>query len=133
MSPYDFCEKAIGLPWENRAEEIDRAVDCFGLVLESYRHIDGIELPQVPGYANPDTSTEDAARGCNQLACYQPSQPCDGAIMALFNTKGDITHVGRCLCGRVLHATSALGVRWDTYGAITQRYGSLVRYFKYVT
>lgn len=131
MQPQEFCEKSIGLPWVNRAEDINTALDCFGLVLESFRHVDGIELPQVPGYADPNVSTEDAARGSDKLACYTPCKPQDGAIMALFNTRGDITHVGRCLCGRVLHATSTLGVRWDTYRAINQKYGKLVRYFNY--
>ena len=129
MTESDFCNKTNGKPWINRAEG-PNAYDCWGLVLASFREVDGIELPQVSGYVDENCSTEEAAKGADKLACYQPSQPCNRAIMAIFNTKGEITHVGRCLAGRVLHATSTLGVRWDTYRAITKKYPD-ARYFMY--
>lgn len=130
MDQFEFCERVNGSPWVTRSEGPD-SFDCWGLVLYSFRAVDGVELPQIKGYADPHMSTEEAAGDNHTLPCFSRCKPQDGAIMVLFNTKGQITHVGRCLAGRVLHATSALGVVWETYGAITKRYGSMVQYFKY--
>lgn len=129
MTESEFCEMAIGKPWINRAEGPD-AYDCWGLVLDSFRQVDGLELPQIEGYADQNCSTEDAARGAETMRCFVPCRPKNLAIMAVFNNNGDITHVGRCLSGRVLHATSALGIRHDTYRAIINRYPT-VRFYTY--
>lgn len=128
MTPEDFCNNANGKPWVNRAEGPD-SYDCWGLVVSSFREIDGKELPNVPGYADKNCSTADAAKQID-MRKFRPCQPRNGAIMAVFDNKGNLEHVGRCLCGRVLHATSGLGVRWDTYQAINRR-NKNVRYFKY--
>jgi hypothetical protein len=128
MTAEEFCEHVIGKPWINRAEG-PNAYDCWGLVLASFREIDGIELPQVPGYADSGCSTEIAAKQVN-MNDFPRSQPCDGAIMAVFNTKMEIIHIGRCLCGRVIHATSALGVRSDSYKCIINKYPR-VGFFRY--
>ncbi|AZU97918.1 hypothetical protein [Vibrio phage LP.1] len=131
MNQFEYCDRVNGLPWVNRAEG-PNAYDCWGLVLDSFRQVDNLELPQISGYADHNVSTEDAADGAQNMRCFKPCKPQDGAIMALFNTKGQITHVGRCLAGRVLHATSGLGVVWETYPAITKRYGKLVQYFQFL-
>ena len=125
----EFCETVNGKPWVNRAEGPD-AYDCWGLVLASFRDIDGIELPQVEGYTDKKCKTSDAADQLFATGKFMPSQPCDGAIMCIFDTKGRLEHVGRCLCGRVAHATSALGVRLESYSVIMSRYNN-VKYFRY--
>ena len=128
MTPEDFCNKANGKPWVNRAEG-NGAYDCWGLVIASFREIEGLELPSVAGYADKDCATSDAAKNID-MSRFIESQPRNGAIMAIFDNRGNLEHVGRCLCGRVLHATEALGVRWDSYRAINQR-NKNVRFFKY--
>ena len=128
MTPEDFCNNANGKPWVNRAEGPD-SFDCWGLVLASFREIDGIELPSIPGYADKKCSTEQAAKQVN-MSRFNECQPRNGAIMAIFKNNGDLEHVGRCLCGRVLHATSGMGVRWESYQAINRRNNN-IRYYKY--
>ncbi len=124
----EFCEKTNGKKWENRAEG-PLTFDCWGLVLASFREVDGIELPQVEGYADTECKTGDALTN-DYMSKFTESQPCDGAIMAIFDNRANLVHVGRCLCGRVLHATDGMGVRWDTYQSINSR-NKNVRYFKY--
>jgi cell wall-associated NlpC family hydrolase len=123
-----FCEEANGKPWVNRAEG-NGSYDCWGLVLDSFRKIDGIELPKLTGYGDKKCSTSDAAKQMD-MSRFTPSQPTNGAIMGIFKNNGELQHVGRVLCGRVLHATKGLGVRWDTYQSINSRNNN-VRYFKY--
>ena len=128
MEEIDFINKYLGVEWVNRGEDVN-GIDCWGLVLASFREIDKRELPSVAGYADINCSTEDAAKTVD-MGLFSESQPTNGAIMTILNTKGDITHVGRCLAGRVIHATSALGVRLDTYQTINDKYRN-VRYIKY--
>jgi cell wall-associated NlpC family hydrolase len=128
MTPEEFCNKANGKPWETRAEG-PCSYDCWGLVLASFREIDGVELPSVPGYADKNCSTADAAKNID-MTRFKVGQPRNGSIMAIFDNNGNLKHVGRCLCGRVLHATSGLGVRWDTYRTLNNR-NKNIRYFKY--
>jgi len=128
MTPEEFCNSANGKPWVNRGEDFT-GMDCWGLVLLSFREIDGVELPSVAGYADKDCATADAAKQMD-MSRFTESQPRNGAIMAIFKNNGELMHVGRCLCGRVLHATRGLGVRWDSYLAINNQNRN-VRYFKY--
>jgi len=128
MTEEEFCNYAVGKPWKNRAEG-PIAFDCWGLVLDSYRKIDGIELPAAAGYADKNCPTSEAAKSID-MENFTLCQPTNGAIMAVFDNKDNLLHVGRCLCGRVLHATRGLGVRLDTYQSINNKHRN-VRYFKY--
>ena len=128
MTPEEFCNHANGKPWVNRAEG-PNAYDCWGLVLASFRQVDGVELPCVAGYADKECSTTEAASAVD-MTRFTPCQPSNDAIMAIFDNRGGLMHVGRCLSGRVLHATETLGVRWDSYATINGR-NKNVRYFKY--
>jgi len=128
ITDVEFCNKTNGKPWVNRAEG-PNAYDCWGLVLASFREVDGIELPQVAGYYDKECSTGDALT-LDYMALFTPCQPVNGAIMAVFDNRGNLQHVGRCLCGRVLHATEGLGVAHHTYQTLNNKYSN-IRYFKY--
>lgn len=128
MKPEDFCNKANGKPWVNRAEG-DQAYDCWGLVLASFREIEGVELPQISGYGDLSLDCRNAVNN-DDLGKFSESQPTNGAIMVVFNNKKQVTHVGRCLCGRVLHSTARMGVKWEPYQTINRTFKN-VRYYKY--
>jgi cell wall-associated NlpC family hydrolase len=128
MTPEEFCNHANGKPWVNRAEGPE-AYDCWGLVLASFREIDGVDLPQCAGYADKNCETAEAAKQID-MTRFNLSQPTNGAIMAVFDNHKNLLHVGRCLCGRVLHATNAMGVCWHSYQTINDRFKN-IRYFKY--
>lgn len=125
----EFCNKTNGKPWVNRAEG-ESAYDCWGLVVASFREVDGVELPQISGYEDKECTTEDVGDEAARLGCFLPSQARDGAIMVVYNNHDKITHVGRCLCGRVLHSTQSMGVRWDHYQSINNQFKN-VRFVKY--
>lgn len=124
----EFCNKYNGTPWVNRGESVLGA-DCWGIVLASFREIEGVELPVISGYGDKECSTSDAVTAAD-LSKFSGSAPVDGAIMVVFDNKGGVSHVGRCLCGRVLHATEALGVVHGTYQSLNNKYSN-IRYFKY--
>ena len=128
MKPEEYINNTVGKPWVNR-EEGPNSFDCWGLVLDSYRKVDSLELPQINGYNDKDCETSVAAKEALNSKKYVKCQPSDGAIMAaFFNDK--LVHVGRCLCGGVLHATEGIGVRFDKYRLIlaTQQH---VEYYRY--
>lgn len=128
MTESEFCDMYVGTPWVNRGESLD-GIDCWGLVLQSFREIDGVELPVISGYNDPLTQTEDAVTP-SDLKQFKEAQPTNGAIMCIFNNKGQMMHVGRCLNGRIIHATESLGVRVGTYKKINSKHRN-VRYYKY--
>ncbi|AUR85556.1 NlpC/P60 family protein [Vibrio phage 1.076.O._10N.286.51.B7] len=128
MKAEDYINSVIGKPWVNRAEGPD-AFDCWGLVLDSFRKIDGFELPQIDGYVDTQCKTAKAASEAIDSGSYIKCEPHDGAIMTAFIGK-KIVHVGRCLCGGVLHTSEGMGSKFDKYrviNALNQR----VEYFKY--
>lgn len=106
MNTFDYINSVVGKPWVNRAEGPD-AFDCFGIVLDSFRQLDHIELPQIPAYQDIHGTTGAGVNAEKQCAHWRRSQPRDGAVMVGYTQVGDAivaTHVGRCLAGGVLHA-----------------------------
>ena len=49
MTPISWINAVVGKPWVDRADGPD-AFDCWGLVVDSYRRIDGVEIEPVAGY-----------------------------------------------------------------------------------
>lgn len=128
LTPEEFINKYIGVPWVNRGEST-KGIDCWGLVLASYREIEGIELPQISGYSNEECPTAQAVTK-KDLSQFSEAQPANGAIMCIFDDNDQMIHVGRCLLGRVLHASAGLGVKWSTYSALNKIHKNM-RYYKY--
>ncbi len=129
MNAEEYINSVVGKPWVNRSEGPDD-FDCWGIVIDSFRKIDGIELPQIGGYVDHECDTGEAAQEALDTNNYAKCQPTNGAIMtAFFN--GKLVHVGRCLAGGVLHASEGLGVRFDKYRVINA-VNQQVEYYKYV-
>lgn len=117
MTKNEFINHAIGKPWVNRATG-PNSYDCWGLVIASFRDIDGIELPKINGYMESECGTDLAAKEGKQFKCYEKSTGIEGDIVCIYNENGDFVHVGRLLNGRVLHAwgqgCDGTGqVKWD--------------------
>ncbi len=129
MTEEEYVNITIGKPWVNRAEG-PCSFDCWGIVIDSFRKLDNIDLPQIDGYCDKLCDTGKAAQEAFDSDNYIKCQPANGAIMtAFFNDK--LVHVGRCLAGGVLHATEGIGVRHDKYQVIA-RVNQRVEYYKYV-
>ncbi len=128
MKAEDYINEVVGKPWAICAEGPD-SFDCWGLVLDSFRRLDGVELPQVTRYTNEPDSKGASGALAIQSGSYIKCEPHDGAIMAAF-LDGNFVHAGRCLCGGVVHATRGLSVRFDKYRVIKAT-NQHVEYFKY--
>lgn len=129
MTPEDYINSTVGKPWISRAEGPD-GFDCWGIVIDSFIKVDGVELPQINGYTDKDCETGIVAQEAFDSKSYIKCQPTNGAIMTSFVGE-TLVHVGRCLCGGVLHATEGLGVRFDKYRVINAT-NQTVEYYKYV-
>lgn len=129
MNQEEYINATIGKPWVNRAEGPNE-FDCWGIVIDSFKKIDNLELPQLEGYVNKECETSIAAQEAINSKRYIKCQPTDGVIMAAF-FDGRLVHVGRCLGGGVLHSTEGLGVRFDKYRLVTALHQQ-VEYYKYV-
>ena len=131
MNKEDYINKVIGKPWENRAEGPE-SFDCWGLVVDSFRKIENIEVPQVDGYADSLCDTDIATIEEIKTGNWRPSQPCDGAVMVAYKNDRPI-HVGRVICGGVIHAFGKNGhgsVKWNTFRVINSIF-SKVEYYAY--
>ena len=132
MTPADYVNSVVGKPWVNRAEGPD-AFDCFGLVLDSFRKLDKIELPLVPGYADFTVEVADAVEYQKTISQWEKVYPKDGAVMVCYQLRKPI-HVGRCLVGGVVHALgNARGegeVRFHSYWSLDKVF-STVEYYAF--
>lgn len=128
MTEIDYCSMVIGKPWVNRAEG-PNAFDCWGLVLDSFRKVDGVELPVISGYINGADTNK--AVSDSDMQHFKPTTPVNGAIALYYDFYG-LAHVGRILFGRVLHATKGLGVRWEAIDSLARNSKFIkVEYYKY--
>ena len=130
MNDVDFVNEVVGSAWVNRAEGENGCYDCYGVVIAGFKRVYGIELPPLGGYKDKNCSTESAAKEATDTGLFTPSQPTDGAIMTVEDDHGNITHVGLCICGRVLHATESLGAKWDKYTSINSQFKN-IGYYRY--
>lgn len=127
MTPNEFIIRTLGKPWVNRATGPE-SYDCWGLVIASFKEIDGIELPSIEGYLKAETKTFKAALTEMIKPWWVLSgnqQGNDGDVVAYFDHKGRFTHVGRVLGGGVLHSSGESGVggvKWERKEIVSMRF-----------
>jgi cell wall-associated NlpC family hydrolase len=103
MTSNEFVNKMIGVPWVNRGAELTGA-DCWGIVVLFFKHVHGISIPIVPGYADGTTPIADGFfKQAESGYWLSQSAPSDGVVFAAFH--GEIpAHVGVITGGRCLHS-----------------------------
>lgn len=127
MSPAEYINKTIGKPWVNRATG-PNAFDCWGLVIDSFRRIDGVELPMLDGYLAADTATDIAAAPALADSRFEKCGQEEGAIVCCYDEHGNFAHVGRILAGGVLHAAGNQinaehgQVKWSKMSVLQRRF-----------
>lgn len=127
MTQEEFIIKTLGKPWVNRAMG-PSAYDCWGLVIASFQDVDNIELPSVEGYLKAEVKTFRAASSEIVKPWWVVSENrCgnDGDVVAFFDYKNRFTHVGRVLCGGILHSSGLEGVgsvKWDRKDVVSMRF-----------
>ena len=101
MTPISWINAVVGKPWVDRAEG-PAAFDCWGLVVDSFRRIDGVEIEPVAGY---DTGAPIDQAGPTEQSSgrwIEVQGPQHGAVFCCYTATGNMAHVGR-----VLHAVGA--------------------------
>lgn len=91
MNQSEFIGKMLGKPWVNRAVSWSE-VDCYGIVIMYYRHVLGMELPNVTGFSEGEPTDQ-----CwtNNIHTWEQvdTPPTEGLLFTSY--KGDRpTHVG---------------------------------------
>ena len=129
MTPKEFLNHAIGKPWVSRATG-PQAYDCWGLVIASFREIECLELPIVNGYAYSAGSPNEIESELRNKGRFIKSTGIEGDIVSMYNSAGDFEHVGRIICGGIVHAWGQGGdgtgqVKWNTIAAMRKLYPRL--------
>ena len=98
MTPAEYVNSVSGKPYKLGAT--GSAFDCWTLVVDSFDKIDGIELPAIgerDGYSVHKPALHAIKR-------YRKCARKEGAIAMCVDSHGLMVHVGRVLCGGILHA-----------------------------
>lgn len=104
MTEQEFFDLVVGKPWVDRADGPD-CFDCWGLVMYSMIHIDGVWPPVVDGYKS-GVPTGQAAAEEVASSNWAKSIGRDGDVVWYFDSSGLLAHVGRVMFGKVLHVMS---------------------------
>lgn len=104
MTPKQWCNDVFGKPWVDRSCGPD-SYDCWGLVIDSFKRIDGVTLPEVSGY-NDGEPVESI--GTKEAVSWNDCEAKHGAVFCVVKM-GLVLHVGRILAvgGRLMACHSA--------------------------
>lgn len=135
MTNVDWVNSVAGKPWVDRADGPD-SFDCWGLVVDSYRRIDGAELPDVSGYDSGESIEVIGGPVRDNLGWPAIAEPQDGAVFCVYLSNGDMVHVGRVLLiGGMLYAAHAAGkngkgqVVIEPLSVVAERYVDRIKYY----
>ena len=104
MTYMQFYNQVFGKPWKDRAVGPEY-FDCWGLVVEFYRAVKGVEI-FAQGYASGDIST-DEGYSQNQSEWSKSDAPVDDCLVACFEEiegREVCRHLGIYQKGYCLHA-----------------------------
>lgn len=104
MKPREWIEDVQGKPWVDRSYGPD-SYDCWGLVIDYFKRVLEIELPEVDGYL----TGVDFAQGMAEVLNTGTFENCgkDSGLLFTRFIGDDATHVGVITDGRVVHAMGA--------------------------
>ena len=136
MTNIDWINAVAGKPWVDRSYGPD-SFDCWGLVVDSFRRIDGVELPDVAGYDSGEPIEVIGSPVRDDYGWPEIEKPIDGAVFCVFLSNGDMVHVGRVLnihkAG--LYAVHAAGkngkgqVTPEPMRTVAERYVDRIKYY----
>lgn len=128
MTPAEFAQRAIGLPWVRWRSDW-AACDCYGLLVLYFREVRGVDLGAVP--------QTDIATGFAAASGWAQCEPHPGRSAFMAWRDGAPTHCGVLLPGgMLLHAEGSPeaggSVRATRLAAMQRLYRDL-RFYEYAT
>lgn len=134
MTEIQWLEAVVGKPWVDRSTGPD-SFDCWGLVVDSFARIEGVELPTVAGYAEGQPIEDIGNSGASSWLEVQ--EPVYGCVFCVYLNNGAMVHVGRVInINRVgLYAVHAAGkdgvgqVAAEPMRQILTRYSGRLKFF----
>lgn len=126
MTPQEFVNRAIGLPWIRWRSDWG-AMDCFGCIVLYHREVFGIDLGPVP--------QSDIVTGFNAATGWQECGQEDGATCFMAWRDGAPTHCGILLPGTMLlHSEGSTehpgSVRVTRLSVMQRAYGD-IKFYRY--
>lgn len=135
MNNTEWINAVVGKPWVDRMAGPD-AFDCWGLVVDSFCRIDGVELNDVSGYSDGHPIEVIGSPVRDSYGWPEIEKPQDGAVFCIYLSNGDMVHVGRILdAGGNLHAVHAVGkggkgqVAAEPIRALLSRYAGRIKFY----
>lgn len=106
----DYINQTIGKGWKPCTYGPDH-FDCWGLVVDSFAKIDGIELPSLSAYQQGKLDLVSGMAEAMQKGSWAKIEsPEDGCVVACLNEQGYLVHVGRYFFGRLFHSSGSIEV-----------------------
>ncbi len=132
MNITEYIESVIGKPWVDRAAG-PNAFDCWGLVVDSFDKVEGVELPTVLGYSDGIKTSKCAKHEIERSHWIEVDNPTAGLVFVCEHS-GGASHVGRMIdstwCLHSPHGGS--GVQVNKLAAMKRlNRNQTYRYFKY--
>ena len=125
----DYVNSIVGTPW------VEGSTDCYWVVEDSYRVLDGVVLP-APPWRTVD-GIDASAKKMLRSGAWLPSKPVEGAIIAVYDKDGAMCHLGRILAGLAVHSdgtrTNAGQCRTERLADMQRRYERLGYRLEYYT
>ena len=131
MTKIEYINTFVGTPWLKGSDDISNGgLDCWGVVVHSFKEIDGIDLPPIESRATCDLDGLSKKHIDGNL--YEEiDEPQEGCIFCCYKN-GVMIHIGRILEGHAVHANGDIG-----YGSmcawpikVLQRIYKELRYYK---
>ena len=99
MDEATYVNSIIGTEW------VQGVTDCYWVIEDSFRVLDGIELPTPPW--RKECKTGEAGKASLASGIWEESEAVDGAVFAVYKD-GVMCHVGRILCGMAVHSDGSI-------------------------
>ena len=130
MNEKDWIEEVSGKSWQDRATGPD-AYDCWGLVVDFFHRVYGVDVECISGYQTGKTGIDDGfdekGKDWHETAC--------GYVAVCFDSNDNASHVGVRIGNRVIHAFGSPTRRGQvfnhTLAQFTRIYRSKVKFFDY--
>jgi len=98
MNELEWVDSVIGKPWEKFAQG-PKSFDCWGLVVDFFSRVKGINLDDIEGYVNGTATIQSAFN--QEVSSWSES---DCGYVAVSFSQGLATHVGVRIGNRIIHA-----------------------------